>query len=1407
MAGLGGMGLTSFRARMAMGVAIFSGAVAGYFRPTEAGSCTPGMALGSYICSGAQGAPGVDVTQVLPTMGPQILSVTTTDGFGIGTIAGNAFTLTGTGGLSFIDNYASIISGADVGISAVNNDSGDLTITTDGTTFGSGVGGIIARNYAADGALSIDAGKVSTFFGVGIDVENSGTGLLSITAVSVTGGLLASNLGGGGVSIEMSGTAKDNDGIGIYALNSAGAGSVYVKTMDVLGLSAGIDAHNHGDGGLTIKSYDTVTATDSVGFGIFAEDTGDGALSITTKDVSGGANAIFATNDGGGDLTIDTHLGSLMTTGLGGTAIAAKNLAGGGALSITTADVTGGSNGIAGRNYGNGDLTIDSHLGMVTGTNLFGIDARDYGAGALSITTADVTGGVRGIYAKNEGGGDLTIDSQLGTVKGTSPLGYGIDALNSVDGDTLSITTKDVSGTLSAIRAVNSGGAGLTIDSHAGTVTGNASFGINAQDGGAGALSITTADVTGGYRGISAKNAGGGDLTIDSLAGAVKATSNAGIYANNYTGGGILSITTKDVTGGTDGIFAKNAGSGDLTIDSHLGTVMGAPGRGIFARDYGAGSISITTADVTGDTSGINARNKGGGDLTIDSLQGVVTGAGGAAITVQNYAGGGTVSITTADVTGGSRGIYAENGGYGGMTIDSHQGTVMATLLGGTGIRASDYGIGALSITTKDVSGGKYGVVVDNEGGGDLTIDSAAGTVSGTSGTGIDGYNNVDGGKFSITTASVTGGTNGIFAKNKGGEDLTIDSHAGTVTGTSNAGIYALDLAAGALSITTADVTGGLRGIFAKNDGGGDLTIDSQLGTVMTTAANSIGIYAIDSGAGALSITAEDVSSGGRGIYAKNDGGGDLTIDSLAGTVTGTTDRAIVARDFGAGALSITTADVSGAKEGIDAINDGGGDLTIDSVAGTVTATDSLTGGGIFASDLGAGSVWITTAAVSGVSSGIGAFNQGGGDLTIDTKGGAVTATADLSNGIVARDFGSGTLSVTTADVTGKANGLYARNYGNGGLTVESHAGSVAATDYEGIFVRDDGTGALSITTADVTAGSRAIYARNFGGGDLTIETQGTVSGGALAIYAKQTGAGAFTVTNSGTLRNAALNAAGLTLDLRADTSGVTLDNLGDATIVGRANLTGQSDLFDNAGLWQAAGTSDFGAGVDELFNEVGGVIQTAFAGGVEAASFTGLETFRNAGLLRLQDGEVGDSVAISGDFVGEAGGTLWLDVYLDDGTTGGDRLTVGGAVGGAPTPIVLSVAGGAGGATGTGAGNGIVLVDVSAGSTAAGDFFLAEGPAIAGPFIYDLSLESDGIWYLQSTVLPAVEGYANLLGAAANQTRFVGGLLFEHLDELRHLPLRDRRPDGGQTAARRRAWAWPRSRTTACRPAAFPSG
>ena len=155
-----------------------------------------------------------------------------------------------------------------------------------------------------------------------------------------------------------------------------------------------------------------------------------------------------------------------------------------------------------------------------------------------------------------------------------------------------------------------------------------------------------------------------------------------------------------------------------------------------------------------------------------------------------------------------------------------------------------------------------------------------------------------------------------------------------------------------------------------------------------------------------------------------------------------------------------------------------------------------------------------------------------------------------------------------------------------------------------------------------------------------------------------------------------------------------------------------------------------------------------AGSSGANNAVISGYLSNRSGGVIDMTgaNAATGDRLNV-GDYIG--GGDIYFDAALN-ASMASDTLVIGGLVLAGPTGIhVNNIGTGPGSYTGSGAGHGILLVDVSAGGTQAGDFFLAGGPVSHGAFIYDLNLESDSNWYLQTNFIgsvPTYEAYAQAI-------------------------------------------------------------
>ena len=547
------------------------------------------------------------------------------------------------------------------------------------------------------------------------------------------------------------------------------------------------------------------------------------------------------------------------------------------------------------------------------------------------------------------------------------------------------------------------------------------STGNDVGTGTPGSVTIDTNGVSSGVNGIQARNSGSGAITITAN-GNVTGTYSRGIYANNSAAGTDLRVTTGAGTtvSGFIGsaIDARNHGTGALTITVN-GNLTSAGTDGIFAHNYAAstGDLTVTTAagtTVSGLSRGIAARNFGHGALTI-TANGNVTSAG-KGIYARNSAAGTGLSITTGTgttVSGVSFGILAQN--YAGALTITANGNVTSTY--GVGIWASNYAAstGDLTVTTGGtVSGSTDGIYVRNSGHAAVTI-KAYGNVTGTNGRGIYARNSAAGTDLSVTTAAgttVSGRTFGIIAGNYGTGALTITAN-GNVSGTG----------------------AGSDGIRARN-GGTDLTVTTAAGT--TISGGTYGIAARNFGSGVLTITANGnvTGAGSNGIYALNNGT-NLSITTDTSTTVSGGSFGIQARNYGTGALTITAnGNVTGTHDGIYAVSTGGA-IGI-TVAATSTVTSTGTAANAFAIETVTGPATVTVAGTVA-----GSMQLGGAGSTLTFLPGAVYkvfvngATASLATvngtatlaGTVNASFQAGSLINTTYTILTATGGFGATRF------------------------------------------------------------------------------------------------------------------------------------------------------------------------------------------------------------------------------------------------------------------------------------------------------------------------------------------------------------------------------------------
>ncbi|PCJ33195.1 MAG: hypothetical protein COA90_00755 [Gammaproteobacteria bacterium] len=380
-------------------------------------------------------------------------------------------------------------------------------------------------------------------------------------------------------------TVTTNPGFGLnvgsglgLSLSSTGSQLSFTdnNTSSITGFASGLYANNTGTGATSITTTGTVTGTNYNG--VYVEHSGTN-LTINVATILAGHNGINVNNAGTGTTSI-TATGTV--TGGSGTSYSGVYVSHSGTdLSINaTSSVLGGYSGIYATNSGSGITSITT-TGTVTGTGYYGIYVNHSSGSNLTINAATVSGGYFGIYATNSGAGDTSI-----TVSGTI-----------------------MGGTSSGIYNNTSNNSTITLNSGAAV---SATSGTAIQDG----SGDTTITVNSGAFIIGSVDLGGGTNSLILNGGTLKAaTGSALVVTGNVTNSnGIMNFQNSaiDTAATINGNFT---GGGQLLIDADFTadtadtlTVTGnvlAGGTQISINDISSGAATgndITLVSVTGTT-------------------------------------------------------------------------------------------------------------------------------------------------------------------------------------------------------------------------------------------------------------------------------------------------------------------------------------------------------------------------------------------------------------------------------------------------------------------------------------------------------------------------------------------------------------------------------------------------------------------------------------------------------------------------------------------------------------------------------------------------------------------------------------------------------------------------------------
>jgi len=863
-------------------------------------------------------------------------------------------------------------------------------------------------------------------------------------------------------------------------------------------------------------------------------------ISVSTLAAgNNGSESINITNSVGGLLTIGT------VDGLAGVANADTDLDGGD-IEITNS----------------GPITVDDDVSNTAAGDII-LTATDDGGDNdhLIINARLIASGGSGAITLNAGT-DLTINDS------GSETDFDLDDASSLvaiaEGDVLITADVTIQGETGAMTFTADNADG----SNGGVMTMNDTALI---DVGAGTITITAAgDITLG--GLKTADTGDSAITISTATGAVQDGGNAYLEAD---------VTGRLVIDAVTGVGQGNA----LEIDAGSVNI----GNSISGDIDLVETDTVTVISIVQAAAGA-AQVVAGTGITVDAAGVVTTTTGDIKLTVQ----GGAITMTDgATITTGS----------GDIELSASTDVTLATISSVSGTIDVAAGSGA-SVT---------GAITDATAGEAANITAVA-AVTLTAETGIGAAGDADIDTTIVTLAAANGTSGGIVVQET--DTLTIAA----------AGIQ---IAAGAGDVVITVVTGELQQQGdIDNDGTGSVMVTADDGAITmtdgTAAATESGdiTYTASTGVALSSLTSND--------------GGDIAVTAGAGaSVTG----AITDNTAAEAALLVTegTATLT-AETGIGHADD------IDTTLGSLAASTAVSGDITIQETDG---LIITGTGVSVIA--------GGGDITIDVLAGALAVNAALSTGGSVDIDSGGTMAINSLLTATGSIDIDATT----AITINA-AGGIDAGD--AVTFGDDKVGTLTTAGDILTSDDQVTFNRGvILSGNVDIDTTGTATGdilfaaavdtagngltldagpsGDITLQAALTGGGDLTVRSGAVQSYQALTAGDI--DIQAATASVTFN--GAITASGNVNVDSAGTILLDAPA-TVSGTVDIDAD---------GLITIGSSADIDADGAVTFGADREGELLTA-----GDILTHDDDVTFNRAVTLAGDVLIDTtGTAAGDIL------------------------------------------------------------------------------------------------------------------------------------------------------
>jgi len=1295
-----------------------------------------------------------------------------------------------------VDQTGNISGGYD-GIRAITYGNGNGTVLAGPNAIigGSQLYGIIALSYGT-GSLSVTTttNDIVTSGSAGIVAQNDATSIpqvsgITTSSISVTAaGTINSGSALTATSFPPAGIIAGYNGVG--AFNAAIFGNVVVNNSANINAAGGdgIRTFDYGNGNITVNDLANTTIAAPARYGILASVFGIGDISVSTSagdTINSGSTGIQA--NGEGATVPSTSTVSVTAFGTINSGVVSSGSNNGLPSGIAAGYNNGGTNTVNSNSSNvQGNVAVDSSA-SIDATWGFGVSVYNFGVGNLTATLeipSAIIATATGVNAYAQGGGNVTV-TNYGTITVANGTGISAGTGNGAAGSVSGVVWVTNSGTVSALGSIDSPVIQVNNDStqraiftNLGTITSD-QFSSSSQNQ---AVGVYNGSVTVNNSGTITGNV---SLAVGSsnLATATYNNNAGGIWnvdGSNYFGSGATAIDainnagTINVSGVTtftaSGTLAFN-NSNTVTLQPNSYAYIGAAVAGLngtsgtfsigdfstleFGNSVAAGQ---TVSFVDGNASlALDSPFSFGGtisQLTIGdsiefqgffSVSNEIISSDGSTLTVTLQAtstsSAQVQTYSLSDLTLPSSvvrfsqlsadeiqlvptsAVSIASSGPRSLTPSTQEFYILsnATISGSGGV--------GFNVASTDSTAGDFLTVEINQGssisglsgsfnGVNLTTTGAniavinAGTITSAGGRGIN-TNSGTGSTVIVDNGPVSGATNGITANVSGGGQISIVVNGGvTVTGTSTFGISAVSLAGNVIINTSPGdlISSGSTGINAQDQGA----------SIAQTSNSSISISAygtIDSGA-----TPPSAGNEPGGIKVGYNGGSNAPTTAVFGNVTVNNNASINA----------------GGGMGIDAFNEGVGNISISDGAGaiiTATAANTTVPGsaqyGIGAFSFEAGNISITAASGSTINSGSSGIEASQQASTTGTAVNSVTVVAlgSLSSGSNLNNSGGAPSGIAAGF---DFNGAPDANV-SGNVFVNFGGSSLVAAEGEGIKAFTFGVGNINVSvgdgssitamhsgtsTTDTDNAPYGVGAFNYGPGNITVTTANgsSINSGSSGIACTNEAASILpgveslvTVYAAGTI-----NAGTIPTNSNAIPSGISAGYLGGTSATVNTAVNGDVVVNNGANI-NATNASPSSYGINAFNYGQGNVTVNDAANVTVIGAVDGINASANGGAagdvaVNVSSGATINGMSSYGILANSAGDgnvsvTTSSGDTINSGSSGIEAVNLAATVGQDSSIVATAYGMINSGATATGSGN------PAAGVVAAYDPGLANNP------------------------------------------------------------------------------------------------